>query len=153
MKAISLWQPYASFMRDDLKWIETRGRLTHYRGELAICSARRNWFPGEFGREVEDLANRMGEVWLQQNKIKPPEAREVLFPKGFVVCVVNLVACRPTDDLEVSPLERTVGNYDPGRFAWITRGCRKLKEPVPVIGHQGFFNLPADVEAKVRERL
>lgn len=71
MKALSLWQPYASFMNHYLKWNETRNRLTHYRGELAICSAQRNWMPGEFGNDVEWLVRRMGEVWLKENKLKP----------------------------------------------------------------------------------
>jgi len=153
MKAISLWQPYASFMAHYLKWNETRGRLTHFRGDLAICSAKRNWSPGEFGSDVESLVNLMGESWLKENQLKLPEDRPVLFPKGFVVCVVEVIDCRPTDGLMVSTLEKVVGNYSSGRYAWITRHCRPLENPVPVIGRQGMFNLPAEVEAKVREQL
>ena len=77
----------------------------------------------------------------------------MFFPKGYVVCVVELIDCKPTDGLEVSSLEKMLGNYLPGRFAWITRNCRPLKHPVPVVGHQGFFNLPPDVESKVIEQL
>lgn len=153
MKAISLWQPYASFMALHLKWNETRGRLTHYRGELAICSARRNSFPGEFGSDVDWLVQRAGDLWLKENKLKPEAERSLFFPKGYVVCVVELIDCKPTDGLEVSSLEKMLGNYLPGRFAWITRNCRPLKHPVPVVGHQGFFNLPPDVESKVIEQL
>ena len=153
MKAISLWQPYASFMASYLKWNETRSWSTSYRGELAICAAKRNWMPGEFGDDVEWLANRMGDLWLHENKLKRPEDRPLLFPKGYVVCVVNLHDCQPVDDLKVSPLEKVLGNYAVGRFAWLTRHCRPLKNPVPVTGRQGLFNLPAEVEKKVREQL
>ena len=153
MKALSLWQPYASFMSDDLKWIETRGRSTNIRGELAICSARRNWLPGEFGSDIENLTNCMGELWLKLTKLKRREDRPILFPKGFVLCVVELWDCKTTDGLEVSPMEKLCGNYSAGRFAWFTRNCRKLKSPVPVIGHQGFFNLTSDVESQVRAQL
>ena len=153
MKALSLWQPYASFMSHDLKWNETRGRYTYFRGELAICSTKRNWLPGEFGEEVENISNMMSTAWYQENKLKRPEDRPTLFPKGFVLCVVTVVDCRPTDNLAVSPLEKICGYYSAGRFAWITRGCRKLNHPVPVCGHQGFFNLPPDVEAKVKAQL
>ena len=141
MKAISLWQPYASFMRDDLKWNETRGFRTHYRGELAICAAKRNWTPGEFGDEVEWLARRMEEMWHAENKpnyLDPRHHQPPCFPKGFVVCVVNLVACKPVEESDPTPLERVVGDYSAGRFAWITRGNRRLKTPVPVIGRQDF---------------
>lgn len=153
MKAISLWQPYASFMAMHLKWNETRGRLTHYRGELAICSAKRGWLPGEFGDEVDWFVRRAGEIWLKENKLKPEKEKELFFPKGYVLCVVDLFDCQPTVGLEVSPMEKLLGNYDPGRFAWRTRDIRPLKTPVPVVGHQGFFNLPFDVEAKVRAQL
>lgn len=153
MKAISLWQPYASFMADYLKWNETRSRLTHFRGELAICSAKRNWTPGEFGEDVEWLANRMGDLWLEDNKLKRPEDRPLLFPKGYVLCVVTVHDCKPTDGLKVSPLEKILGDYSSGRFAWLTRNCRPLKKPVLVRGRQGFFNLPPAVESEVRKQL
>lgn len=153
MKAISLWQPYAEFMRMELKVNETRGWASQYRGDLAICSAKRNWLPGEFGADVENLSNVIAHAWYKGNKFKQPDQREILFPKGYVLCVVDVIECWPTDGLEVSPLERTVGNYASGRFAWITRNCRPLKKPVPVTGRQGFFNLSPDVEAKVKAQL
>ncbi len=153
MKAISLWQPYATFMAHELKLNETRSRLTHWRGELAICSAQRTFYPCEFGHEVEDLVDRLGHIWMKENKLKPRGQRELFLPKGYVVCVVNVVACKPTEEVNPSPLELVLGDYRPGRFAWITRECRKLKTPVPVKGKQGFFNLPTDVEAEVRAQL
>ena len=153
MKAISLWQPFASFMAMHLKWNETRSRLTHYRGELAICSAKRGYLPGEFGQDVDWFVSRAGDIWLAENKLKPRNEQALFFPRGYVVAVVDLVDCKPTSDIEVGDLERMLGDYSPGRFAWITRDCRPLKNPVPVVGHQGFFNLPPDVEAKVREQI
>lgn len=153
MKAISLWQPYASFMALALKWNETRNRLTHHRGELAICSAKRTWRRGEFGDEIEWLVDRLGQVWHKENKLKPVPERALFMPKGFVVCVVDLMDCQPTNGLKVSPLEFLLGDYSEGRFAWITRNCRALKTPIPVKGKQGFFNLTPDVEMKVRAQI
>lgn len=153
MKAISLWQPYATFVRDDLKWNETRSRLTHYRGELAICSAKRKMWPGEFGTDIGWLVNRMLTLWYEKNKLKPRAKRPALFPKGYVLCVVDLIECKPVEEAFPSPMEKLMGDYSAGRFAWITRHNRPLKQPVPVVGHQGFFNLPPDVEAKVRAQL
>lgn len=140
-------------MKSHLKWNETRGRATHYRGDLAICSARRNWLCGEFGDNVEWFVSRMGDIWLKENKLKPEKDRELFFPKGFVLCVVEVVDCQPVDGLEVSELEKMFGDYSAGRFAWVTRNCRPLKKPVPVVGHQGFFKLPAEVEEKVLRQL
>ncbi|TRU31740.1 MAG: ASCH domain-containing protein [Microcystis aeruginosa Ma_QC_B_20070730_S2] len=41
MKAISLWQPWASLVANGLKLYETRGWPTKYRGVLAIHAAKR----------------------------------------------------------------------------------------------------------------
>lgn len=40
MKAISLWQPWASLIREGKKTIETRRWYTHFRGDLVICSTK-----------------------------------------------------------------------------------------------------------------
>lgn len=40
VKAISLWQPWASMIADGKKTIETRPWATKYRGELLICSTK-----------------------------------------------------------------------------------------------------------------
>lgn len=151
MKAISLWQPYASFMADELKLYETRNRLTHFRGELAICAAQRKSRYMEFGAEIEDLILRLGILHWQRTKLMSP--RPALLPLGAVVCVVSVYDCQPVEQVRVSPLERLVGDYSRGRFAWLTRDCRQLKTPVPVKGKQGFFNLPPEVEAQVRAQL
>jgi len=41
IKAISLWQPWASLVANGLKLYETRGWPTKYRGVLAIHAAKR----------------------------------------------------------------------------------------------------------------
>jgi hypothetical protein len=42
IKAISLWQPWASFIPQGLKHYETRSWKTSYRGKLLICSTVEN---------------------------------------------------------------------------------------------------------------
>ena len=46
MKALSLWQPWASLMAVGAKHNETRDWPTRYKGELAICAAKHP-FPHE----------------------------------------------------------------------------------------------------------
>lgn len=36
--------------------------------------------------------------------------------------------------------EKDLGDYSPGRFAWLTDNCRSVK-PFPVVGQQGLFNV------------
>lgn len=153
MKAISLWEPWASAMAVGLKANETRNRPTQHRGQLAICSAKkipsavhvpnavvcllwdnRSRFPGYHGNMMDLLLS---------------------LPFGKVVCVVDVYDCRPTE-LEKPQLrdeEIILGDYAPGRWVWKTRDYKKMDFPVPVIGRQGFFNLPPDIEEKVKNQL
>jgi hypothetical protein len=160
LKAISLWQPWASLMAVGAKCIETRHWPTAFRGELAICTAKRR-------PRAEELSAACAR-WVME-KLGPPanidgemRLQDVLdgLPRGKVVCVVNLHDCVPTEAFQgLSPvhwleeMESDLGNYGPERFAWLTSDCRRLREPTPVIGRQGLWNLPADVEARVRAQL
>lgn len=155
MKALSLWQPWASLMACSAKHYETRRWPTNFRGELAICAAKK-------------VVTELGELqptleFLVRSKICPSIT---LMPTGCVLAVVHVVACVETDLIQtdadhcamiggfrLDDCERVCGNYSEGRFAWITRRTRPLKIPVPVVGRQGLFNLPPEVEAKVRGQL
>lgn len=140
MKAISLWQPWASLMAFDRKKNETRGWATFFRGELAICAAKRIPSLTEF----VSLGGPAGDYGLMKE----------ITPLGCVVCVVEMFACIPTEQcFRLTEEERANGDYSDGRFAWMTRDCRRLKKPVPVVGRQGLFNLPREVEAQVRGQL
>ena len=135
-------------MQVGAKTIETRGRLTHVRGELAICATKT--FRGGF-----DIPTGMAMLAALKSfvpKGEPPIVNKWDLPYGVVVCVVELYGCLPVERALYDP-EEHFGDYSKGRFAWLTRNCRRLKTPVPVTGHQGFFNLPPDVEAKVRAQL
>lgn len=140
MKAISLWQPWASAMAAGVKRNETRSWSTDYRGELLICSAKR--MPSR-----EELAAMDVETYKAA----------MAMPYGFGLCVVDLLRCVRTERVEyyrpLSEAERSLGDYTPGRFAWITDNCRKLRNPVPIRGRQGLFSLTPDEEEKVRREM
>ena len=155
MKAISLWQPYASFMAIGLKQNETRSWATKFRGDLAICSAKRGMKPNEFGYGVNALMHE------HIKKIAPTGQ----FPMGMVLCVVEVYDCLSSAEIEsrnrtgqadqifIGDDESMLGDYSEGRFAWLTRNVRRLKTPIPVTGKQGFFNLPENVEKAVKLQL
>lgn len=122
-----------------LKHYETRGWATSYRGELAICSAR---------RKIDDVGL---EILRDYPQIDP-----VIY--GCVLCVVELFDCVRSELFDegqfgLSAEERSLGNYDPNRFVWMTRLTLKVPAPFPVVGRQGLFALPPDVEAAVRTAL
>jgi len=145
MKALSLWQPWSTFMADGKKLIETRGWETSYRGELVICSAKRKPSLAECGDQATyDAALKL--------------------PFGFALCVVDLYDIVPTRNFingahrallplrVLTPQEAELGDYTPGRFGWMTRRLFKFQKPVPVVGRQSLFDLSPDEERLVREQ-
>ena len=128
-----------------LKGNETRGWETSYRGDLAICSAKRKMTRDE------------GETFEILVQPDAPPAYRVVY--GCVLCVVELYDCVPTEAFHgpsprvISDCEAYLGNYALGRFAWLTRNLRRLKTPVPVVGQRGLWVLPPDVTAQVTANL
>lgn len=139
MRAISLWQPWASAIPLGHKSIETRHWSTTYRGELAIHAAKR-FGPDE--REFASVERAFGRL----------PAR---LPLGAIVAVADLVDVRSTDELKLSvgAIERIYGDYAPGRYGWVLRNVRPLREPVGCIGRQSFWTLPRDVAELVRSNI
>jgi hypothetical protein len=138
MKALSLWQPWASAMALGFKWNETRAWGTTYRGELVICSAQRKVSAGQ-PQELAWLLEEIGGA----------------MPYGCALCVVELFDMQKIGDppFGITALERSMGNYAPGRFIWMTRKCRRLAPLVPVHGRQALFNLSQEEEKEVRAAL
>ena len=140
MRAISLWQPWASAIPLGHKSIETRHWATPYRGELAIHAAKR------FAREEREFAQ------IERALGRMP-AR---LPLGAIVAVVDLIDVRTSDDLlaeGIGPIEKLYGNYGPGRFGWVLANVRPLREPVGCVGRHCFWTLPDVVVAAVRESI
>jgi len=124
MKAISLWQPWASAIALGLKRCETRHWSTSVRGPLLIHAAKR------WTLEQQDFALDMG--------------LGLPLPLGALVATARLVRVFPTSYRAVSEQERAWGDYSPGRFVWILDDIRALPEPIPWLGAQGFFDVPDD---------
>ena len=139
MKAISLWQPWATLMALDLKKIETRSWPTSYRGPLAIASTK--------SIPVSDRADC--EEAFQSFVLEYPEFEAAMtaqgvtknseLPHGAVLCVRNLFVCHPAHKMRISDQERDMGYYAEGRFGWCTRLVEVFPEPIPCKGAQGLW--------------
>ena len=122
LKAITLWQPWATLVAAGAKQYETRSWRTDYRGPLAIHAGK---------RETTDA------VWLRvrepqvANRIRPFD-----FPLGAIIALAEIASINPTDKrrIVVRPLELELGDWTPGRWAWLLRRVRKLETPIPVRG-------------------
>jgi hypothetical protein len=144
MKALTLWQPYASLIAEGFKAIETRGWSTPYRGPLAIHAAR-HWSEG--------LRARASEIngYLIDRGRRPLAT----MPLGRVVCVVDLVGVRQVKDHwdKFPESERVWGDLSPGRFAWMLENPRRLLEPVSATGRQGLWTVGPNLLSELERRL
>lgn len=152
MKALSLWQPWATLIAIGAKRVETRSWATSYRGPLAIHAAKR-WDEAVRAAAIANhhIAVAMSAVGLT--------AWDVL-PRGAVVATCELVDCQPTASgvtldgwiaggvlWELTPYERAFGDYTPGRYAWLLADVKPLPTPIPMRGAQGLFDLPGELAA------
>lgn len=128
MRAISLWQPWASAIVLGLKSVETRDWETKYRGPILIHAAK-TWQRSQ--RDFADYEHSVGRL---------PER----VPLGALLGVAELVNCAATDEIEflLDPIERRYGDYTAGRFGWQLADVRRFVEPIGFTGRQGFFNVP-----------
>ena len=147
MKALTLWQPWATLMALGAKTIETRSWSTRYRGLLAIHAAKR------FGQDERRLCM---EQPFADVLVTGGIATLRDIPLGVLVAVVELVEVVPTEgqliasggDWPQDP-ELAFGDYALGRYAWKTRRLRRLDPPIPWRGAQGLFNLPNDLSREL----
>jgi hypothetical protein len=139
MKALSLWQPWASAIACGAKRIETRSWATSYRGPIAIHAAKK--WDRELREDALMLCREQRELSQSLNAIGINRLSD--FPLGAVVCTANLLSCAPTEylvkDRGISALEEALGNYTPGRFGWILTDIKPLAKPVPVRGYQQLW--------------
>lgn len=149
MKAISLWQPWASLIATRAKTIETRSWATKYRGPLVICAAKGGLPIGEL---IHQLCLRSIDCGLAPLVGEPlgtytgGKVQIEQLPFGKAVAIVNLIGCKRTGDMiweEVCPQD-DYGDFSLGRYAWILDDICRIKEPFPVKGRQGLFEV--DIE-------
>lgn len=147
LKAITLWQPWASAIALGVKRRETRSWPIRYRGPLAIhASAHRH--RGDLERLAADPTwlRVLAPLWANRDL----EARIAALPFSAIVAIVDVSGCLPTDGLVahpsfMSPDERALGNYAPGRFAWLLNNLRPLAAPIPCAGRQGIWTVKPSI--------
>lgn len=134
MRAISLWQPYASLWLSTAKAHETRHWATDYRGPLAVHAAKRM---DRVSQYVNDICVRQfGSRW------------QFDLPRGAVIGTLELIDCVSTNNLRaVDPEDYACGNFAAGRYGWKRGAFHVLPHSIPFIGRQGFFNVPDDLLA------
>lgn len=127
MKTISIQEPYASFIKEGYKKIETRSWKTNYRGEILIHAS----ISKKFLKSIKDkeVLNIMDKINLNYGKI---------------VCKANLVDCIEMtqefiEDIQNNHQEYILGIYKEGRYAWILDNVLPLNNPIEIKGKLGLW--------------
>jgi len=141
MKALSLWQPWASLWVSGRKIHETRHwPLTVPQGGfwLAVHAAKKP--PSDIDPELASICrDQFGPIWTAQ------------LPYGAIIGRVHVTRCRRTEDVLYGvgasdhfpdSDDYCCGNFGPGRFAFETDDRRARINPLPYRGLQGLFSIP-----------
>lgn len=148
MKALSLWEPWASLIAQGSKTIETRSWHTNYRGPVLIHAAKR------WGRDQQKLVDICWPIAMFFPADWTP-------PLGCALAVATLADCfsitapmiehmqREADawdhggEMTHDAAEYYFGDWKVGRFGWLFRDVRPIT-PFPVRGRQGLWDCDDD---------
>ena len=128
MKALTLWQPWASLIVLRHKRFETRSwKMDGLIGErIAIHAAKRP------SKDLDyELINELAKLALDPAHL----------PLGAVVGSGVITALFRTEAIapNLPRPELVFGDYSPGRWAWRIEDVEALPEPVPARGRQGIW--------------
>ena len=156
MKALTLWQPWASLLACGAKKFETRSWATAYRGPIAIHAAKTCF--GPYACELP-----YGFTDAAANALWPGETDPCVIvdswdelPRGEIVAMAELVGCRlirrnPYDGvthilddtdaaISIESNEILFGDWTPGRYAWEFANMKMMDYPIPAKGGQRIWN-------------
>lgn len=128
MKVISIIEPWASLIKEKVKYIETRSWKTNYRGKIYIHASLK-----KVPKKDERINNLIS---LLENKS---------FKYGHIIAEATLVDCIYMDEEFISKIknnnkEYICGEYSIGRYAWVLKDIKELNEPIPAKGNLGIWN-------------
>ena len=162
MRAITIYQPWASLIAVRAKKYETRSWQTRYRGKIAIHAAKTDKYMRDY-----DVLSILPEGWAMESNPPYPDlmmAKDV--PLGAVIATAELIGCWRIDSLgrgalttdyfarlsmcncggdrsittRVSGYELLFGDFEEGRYAWELANVQMLPEPMPCRGRQGLWD-------------
>ena len=128
MKVLTIKEPFATLIKNKVKYIETRSWKTNYRGELFIHSG---------------LAKLTKEV--RKRKCLSELYNEDDLKFGYIICKCNLVDCIYMTEEFIkqeklkNPKNFIAGRYEVGRYAWILEDIEPIN-PIEAKGQLGIWN-------------
>ena len=160
MKAITIWQPWASLWAYGAKQFETRSWATSYRGPIAIHAAQRQ--PRAVMRELP-VKTQQGIFDALYKYLDIQSGALAGLKTGAIIATAELVGCHkivlhggrgmPSDApgwletdhgiYEPDDQELLFGDWIPGRYALEIANVKILDEPIPAKGKQRLWDWDA----------
>lgn len=134
MKALSLFQPFATLVVAGMKRLDSRCWYTGYRGRVAIYALDRD--PEAWGLDLCEMRSvREALHWRGCGNLGE-------MPRGAMMGTVELVDCVRCEDLTPMLLtrrEQLFATYKPGRWVFVFRGAVRFPAPVAAMGRTGLW--------------
>lgn len=169
MKAITIWQPWASLIACGAKRFETRSWATKYRGPIAIHAAAKSPYETLISLSTNEMIAMARALRLSTGAYMTADLSSL--PRGCIIATAELVNCwrivyNPGPDVDkamkipiggeleglnkhhpdfgkfIVPTEQEMlfGDWTPERYAWELANVQMLPEPIPAKGKQGLWN-------------
>lgn len=148
MKAYTVYQPYAYATVAGLKHYETRPRRTNIRGRVAVHAGKKRFSKKGFPAKLigEMAYGKILETEYSKGTGALKKATELAY--GAVIGTVEIVDCVPVEQIipTLNERERLLGDFSPGRFAWVLQNPIMFEKPIPARGQQGWWNWEGKTE-------
>lgn len=160
VKALTLYEPWATMVALGVKRIETRSWPTPYRGVVAIHASKR------FDSLCLDAAGKepmLGYLRTsgKEAMLRPTNKDCFTETRGRIIAIADLIGCvlipkvgvgseliyqvdGHTTSSRITLDEWNMGWFGPGRFAWIFASVRELLLPIPATGSLGLWDVTLD---------
>lgn len=168
MKAITIWEPWASLLVSGAKVCETRGWRSQHRGPLLIHAGKK-WSAELASLSArEPFASALAEMGI---------AGHGGFHLGCIIGMVDVVHVFPTESartaevnhacmghsggptlfeaeerLFITRAERSFGDFSPGRYAMYCTNPVRFKKPIPYAGGMMVYDVALSDEVIAEAR-
>ena len=133
MKAITVRQPWAWAIINAGKNIENRNWKTHFRGRVAIHAA-----VGMTRDEYEDACEDIKRI---SRKMKIPLYEDL--ERGAIIGTVEIIDC----------VQDSNSPWFLGEYGFVLECPKRLPEPIPCKGALSFWNVPPNIESRIKKAI
>ena len=140
MRALTLYQPWATLIAELLKHFETR-----------------TWRPPavRMGERIAIHAGKVTDAWFRKSPLVTRALGADALPSGAIVALIVLASVHRTPvmggmpkalrDAPQGPDEMEFGDYGPGRWIWQLEDIQRLPEPVACPGNRTLWTVPQEI--------